>query len=42
VDPTPEFMTKAARVVAILQGELPSCCRARVSPLGAGEAPRAQ
>ena len=35
VDPTPEFMTKAARVVAILRDELPSCCRVRVSPPGA-------
>jgi predicted ATPase len=39
VDPTPEFLTKASRVLSILQEEMPACCRAQVVPFAA-TAPR--
>ena len=33
VDPTPEFLTKAAHVLRILRDQTPECCRAHVRPL---------
>lgn len=35
VEPTPEFLTKALRVLAILRDEVPECCRTHVLPIAA-------
>lgn len=32
VDPTPDFLSKAARVLALLRAELPECCLHHVAP----------
>ena len=34
VEPTEDFLGKAARAIAILRDELPACCRSHVVPLG--------
>jgi hypothetical protein len=36
VDPSPDFLDKAARVLDILRVELPECCRQHVIPVLAG------
>ena len=33
VEPTPDFLGKAMRAVAVLRDELPACCRSHVVPL---------
>lgn len=33
VEASPDFLAKAARVIAILRGEVPECCRRHVVPL---------
>jgi predicted ATPase len=39
VESTPEFLSKAARVLTLLRDELPECCRSHVRALGGQRAP---
>jgi predicted ATPase len=33
IEPSPDFLTKAARALEILRGEMPECCRRHLTPL---------